>query len=258
MRLAVRPARRPARAPQAVLALAALAGALAASAAATQEVARIDDAPVQGRDIGLGEEPATLPAAANALRQRAMRSALTWFVAEQKLAATEADIEAYAKWNEEFMRRDKQRRARRVQAIEAELAKPGLAQERREQLQREREVFRQAAARDAEREAAARDPGARQRVWGPWITSFKANRALYEKYGGRVGLTKFGPEPIGALEALLREREKAGALRIFDEALAREFWGWYAVQPRRPAKPEEIDFTYYWLKPFDDLHGPRR
>jgi len=236
----------------------ALAAALAAGAARADEVARIDDAPVFARDIGLGEEPATLPAAANALRQRAMKSALTWFVAERKLAATEADIEAYAKWNEEFLRRDMQRRATRLRAIEAELAKPGIARERREQLQREREVFRQVAAHDAERAAAARDPGARQRVWGPWITSFKANRALYEKYGGRVGLTKFGPEPIGALEALLREREAAGALRILDEALAREFWGWYAVQPRRPARPEEIDFTYYWLKPFDDLHGSRR
>jgi hypothetical protein len=236
----------------------ALACLLAAGAAPAEEVARIDDVPLLARDLGLGEEPASLPAAANALRQRAMKSALQWFVADQKLAATEADIQAYAKWNEEFMQRDKERRARRLQAIEAALARPGLAPEPRAQLLRERETYRQLARHDAEREAASRDPGSRQRVWGPWITSFKANKALYEKYGGRVGLTKFGPEPIGALEALLREREKAGALRIFDEALAKEFWGWYAVQPRRPAKPEEIDFTYYWLRPVDDLYGPRR
>jgi hypothetical protein len=235
-----------------------LAGLLVAGAAHGEEVARIDDVPVLARQIGLGAEPSTLPAAANALRQRAMRSALDWFVATQKLAATDADLEAYAKWNEEFQRRDKERRAQRLEAIEAELAKPGIAGERREQMLRERDLYRQVAARDAEREAAARDPGSRRRVWGPWITSFKANKALYEKYGGRVGLTKFGPEPIGALETLLREREKAGALRIFDEALAKEFWHWYAVQPRRAAKPGEIDFTYYWLKPLDELYGPRR
>jgi hypothetical protein len=235
----------------------ALAGLLACGAARAEEVARIDDKPVLARDIGLGE-PATLPAAASALRQRAMKSALQWFIAEQKLGATDADMEAYAKWNEEFLRRDKARRAQRLAQIEAALNKPGIAAAQREQLLRERDTYRQVASRDAEREAATRDPGSRQRVWGPWITSFKANKALYEKYGGRVGLTKFGPEPIGALEALLREREKAGALRIFDAALAKEFWGWYAVQPRRRAKPEEIDFTYYWLKPFDELYGPRR
>jgi hypothetical protein len=233
-----------------------LAGLLAAGAARADEVARIDDVPVLAREIGLAGQ-ATLPAAANALRQRAMKSALAWFVAEHKLAATEADIEAYARWNEEFLKREKARRAQRMEAIEASLAKPGLAAGQREQLLRERDTYRQVAARDAEREAASRDPGSRQRVWGPWIASFKANKALYDKYGGRVGLTKFGPEPIGALETLLREREKAGALRIFDEALAKEFWAWYAVQPRRPARPEEIDFTYYWLRPLDDLYGPR-
>jgi hypothetical protein len=253
---AATPARRPARA-LACAAAFALAGLLASGAAHADEVARIDDVPVLPREIGLAGQ-ATLPAAANALRQRAMKSALAWFVAEQKLAATEADIEAYARWNEEFLKREKARRAKRMEAIEASLAKPGLPAEQREQLLRERDTYRQVAARDADREAASRDPGSRQRVWGPWITSFKANKALYDKYGGRVGLTKFGPEPIGALETLLREREKAGALRIFDEALAKEFWHWYAVQPRRPAKPEEIDFTYYWLKPFDDLYGPRR
>ncbi len=35
-------------------------------------------------------------------------------------------------------------------------------------------------------------------------------------------------------------------------AAAQEFWSWYASQPRRVARPEEIDFTYYWLRP----HAP--
>jgi hypothetical protein len=235
----------------------ALALALATGGTQAAEVARIDDVPVLERDIGL-DEPATLPAAAGALRQRAMRSALQWFIAEQKIAATDADLEAYAKWDEELQRRKLAERAKRQQQIEAALKKPGISEEQRAQLLRERETYRQAERYDAERAAAARDPGSRRRVWGQWITSFKANKALYDKYGGRVGMTKFGPEPIGALETLLREREKAGALRIFDAALAKEFWSWYAVQPRRLAKPEEIDFTYYWLKPLDDLYGPRR
>jgi hypothetical protein len=235
----------------------ALALVLAGAAAQAEEVARIDDVPVLARQIGLAEPP-TLPAAANALRQRAMQSALQWFVAQERIAATDADLAAYARWNEEFQRRDKARRAQRLEQVEAALRQPDLARAQREQLLRERDTYRQVARYDAEREAAAGGPGSRQRVWGPWITSFKANKALYDKYGGRVGLTKFGPEPIGALETLLRSREKAGALRIFDEALAKEFWAWYAVQPRRPAKPAEIDFTYYWLKPFDDPYSPRR
>jgi hypothetical protein len=142
--------------------------------------------------------------------------------------------------------------------VETALAKPGIPAPEREQLARERELYRSLAKTEATREAASRDAGSRQRVWSQWITGFKANKALYEKYGGRVGLTKFGPEPIGAIEALLQERAKAGDLVIADAALAKEFWSWYASQPRRVARPEEIDFTFYWLKPPHDPDSPRR
>ena len=192
--------------------------ALAPCLAAAQEVARIFEVPVFAKDIGLSDA-ASRPAAAASLRQRAMKAALERFVVEHKLQATDEDLAAYGKWNEEFLRRE------------------GRA--------------------DAGRPVTEAQAASRKRVWSQWIASFKANRALYEKYGGRVGLTKFGPEPIGAIEALLREREKKGDLVIADAALAKEFWSWYASQPRRVARPEEIDFTHYWLRPHDP-DGPRR
>jgi len=192
--------------------------ALAPCLAAAQEVARIFEVPVFAKDIGLSDA-ASRPAAAASLRQRAMKAAFERFVVEQKLEATDEDLAAYGRWNEEFLRRQGR----------AEAGRPVT-----------------------EAQAASR-----KRVWSQWIASFKANRALYEKYGGRVGLTKFGPEPIGAVEALLRERERAGDLVIADSALAREFWSWYASQPRRVARPEEIDFTHYWLRPHDP-DGARR
>jgi hypothetical protein len=187
--------------------------ALAPCLAAAQEVARVFELPLSAKDIGLGDA-ASLPAAAALLRQRAMKAALERFVIEHKLRATDEDLEAYGKWNAEFLRRQ---------------GRP-----------------------DADRPATEAQAASRKRVWSQWITAFKANKALYDKYGGRVGLTKFGPEPIGALEALLRERARSGDLVIADAALAKEFWSWYASQPRRAARPEEIDFTFYWLRP----HAP--
>jgi len=224
---------------------------------AAQEVARVFEAPLTAKDIGLAG-PATRPAAAAALRQRAMKAAIERFVLDEKVHATDEDLEAYGKWNEEFQRLEKDRRARRLAEVEAALKKQSTPMLEREQLERERELYRSLAKTDAQREAAARDAGSRERVWRQWITGFKANKVLYEKYGGRVGITKFGPEPIGAIEALLREREKKGDLVIADAALAKEFWSWYASQPRRVARPEEIDFTYYWLKPPHDPDRPRR
>ena len=187
--------------------------ALASCVAAAQEVARVFEVPLSAQDIGL-TDAGSRPAAAASLRQRAMKAALERFVVEHKVQATDEDLAAYGKWNEEFQRRE------------------GRA--------------------DAGRPVTEAQAASRKRVWSQWIAGFKANKALYDKYGGRVGLTKFGPEPIGAIEALLRERVKAGDLVIADAALAKEFWSWYASQPRRAARPEEIDFTYYWLRP----HAP--
>jgi len=190
----------------------ALAPGLAAAQAAL-EVARVFAVPLSAKDIGLSDA-ASRPAAAAALRQRAMKAALEHFVVEQKLQATDEDLAAYGKWNEEFQRRQ---------------SRP-----------------------DADRPVTEAQAESRKRVWSQWIIGFKTNRALYEKHGGRVGLTKFGPEPIGAIEALLRERAGSGDLVIADAALAKEFWSWFASQPRRVARPEEIDFTFYWLRP----HAP--
>ena len=187
--------------------------ALAPCLAAAQEVARVFEVPLSAKDLGLSDA-ASRSAAAAVLRQRAMKAALDRFVLEHQLQATDEELQVYGKWNEEFHRRQGR-------------ADPGHPV--------------------TEAQAASR-----KRVWSQWITGFKANKALYEKYGGRVGLTKFGPEPIGAIEALLRERARSGDLVIADAALAKEFWSWYASQPRRVARPEEIDFTHYWLRP----HAP--
>jgi len=192
--------------------------ALAPCRAAAQEVARVFAVPLSASDIGL-TDAGSRPAAAAILRQRAMKAALERFVLEHNLQATDAELEAYGRWNAESLRRQ------------------GRA--------------------DTGRPVTESQAASRRRVWGQWITGFKANKALFEKYGGRVGLTKFGPEPIGAIEALLRERARAGDLVIADAALAKEFWSWYASQPRRVARPEEIDFTHYWLRPHDP-DGARR
>ncbi len=231
----------------------ALALAIGAGSAAAQGVARVFGVPLSAKDIGLSDA-ASLPAAASALRARAMKAAIERFVLDEKLQATGEDLVVYEKWNEEFQRREKERRQRRLQHIEDALNKPGLPAAQREQFVRERDLYRRLAKTEIEREAERPDRDSRKRIWGQWITGFKANKALFDKYGGRVGLTKFGPEPIGAIEALLRERQKKGDLVIADPALAREFWTWYALQPRRVARPEEIDFTYYWLRP----HAPDR
>jgi hypothetical protein len=226
---------------------------LAATGALAQDanriVANVFGKPVTASDLkwAVGEKDTVK--AAGELRQRTQQEAMHRFIAENRIAATDEDIAAYEKYDAEFRRDDRERRAKGILQTEAELKQHGLSRQHRANLERRLETLRKAAKYDAERDAIQPGTEERRRVWGPWIAGYKARKALYEKYGGRVGISKWGPDPVGATERLLREHEKRKEIEIVDVALAKEFWGWYASQPRFLAPDDQIDFTYYWLKP---------
>jgi hypothetical protein len=59
------------------------------------------------------------------------------------------------------------------------------------------------------------------------IRQWKINKALYEQYGGRIIQQQFGPEPLDAYRAFLRQREADGAFVIRDQALEASFWRYF-------------------------------
>lgn len=175
-----------------------------------QEVARVFGVPVTAEEVRLTDEK-SVPQAARMLKDRVLRDALPRFVAAHNLKPTAEEVAQYQSWEAEFRRRN-----------------PPPPNANRPEI----------------------DPAVSARVHAQWIEIYKIRKALHDKFGGRVGITKFGPDPAGATEALLREHEKKGELQIVHPALAREFWDQLAREPRMPAsKPEHSDFTYYWLKP---------
>jgi hypothetical protein len=76
-------------------------------------------------------------------------------------------------------------------------------------------------------EESAEDQAARLEIADAFILHWKINRALYQKYGGRIGFQQGGPEPVDAYRQFLEERQAAGDFRIDNEALAAEFWRYY-------------------------------
>jgi hypothetical protein len=209
--------------------------ALLAPSAFGQEVAKVLGKSVSAAELkwAPGQPPAQ---AAKQLRDLAYAEAGKRFIAANNLKATPDEIATYGRWEADFQGKERERRAARRAELEN---MPALDDRQRQELG----VLRSLAKFDAER------PPPNPQVHGWWIEGYKLKKALYEKYGGRVGITKWGPDPVGATEALLREHENRGELRITDAALAREFWDSLAREPRFLAKPEQIDFTHYWLKP---------
>ena len=49
------------------------------------------------------------------------------------------------------------------------------------------------------------------------------NKALYEKYGGRVIFQQAGYEPVGAYAAMIAEAERGRAVEILDPSFPRPF-----------------------------------
>jgi heat shock protein HslJ len=59
------------------------------------------------------------------------------------------------------------------------------------------------------------------------IRQWKINKALYDRYGGRIIYQQLGPEPLDAYRLFLEERQREGAFTIHDQALAKRFWRYF-------------------------------
>ncbi len=60
-----------------------------------------------------------------------------------------------------------------------------------------------------------------------FVESWKINKALYEKYGGRVIFQQAGVEPLDAYRDFLREQEKKGTFQILDKQYEPGFWRYF-------------------------------
>lgn len=59
------------------------------------------------------------------------------------------------------------------------------------------------------------------------IRQWKIDKALYDRYGGRIIYQQLGPEPLDAYRLFLEERQREGAFAIHDQGLANRFWRYF-------------------------------
>jgi len=60
-----------------------------------------------------------------------------------------------------------------------------------------------------------------------FVRSWKINKVLFAKYGGRVIFQQAGPEPLDAYRDFLREQEKKGAFQFLDKQYRASFWRYF-------------------------------
>ena len=149
-----------------------------------------------------------------------------------------------------FMEKDSIDKKKRLVDIERKLLNSSLSKQDRKHLEDRRETLQSLSEFDKEEEKIKHQPSIEElkKINGPWIEIWKFNKAVYQKYGGIVGITKFGPVPTGAIKSLLKYYQKQGHFEIYNKDLNYAFWKKYSEKPRFIAKPEQIDFTPFWKK----------
>lgn len=178
------------------------------------------------------------------------------YVTRQGLAATPAEIAEAADYHREFERRSRVQRARKLKELEERLAEPELAPEERVRLEDFRATLQRIALRDEEQDGAPHDPERLRLLLAPLVETWKVNRALYERYGGVVALTEFGPSPVGARAALVADYERQGRLEFADAGLRERFYGFLQQPPQMVVPPGSVDFTPYWRRPIPPSYYP--
>ncbi len=79
------------------------------------------------------------------------------------------------------------------------------------------------------------------------VRHWQINKALYEKFGGTVIFKQNNPQfPVGAYEALLKDQQRTGKLKIFDDRYRAVFWE--ALEPPYSfeIEPANVNFDSPW------------
>jgi hypothetical protein len=178
------------------------------------------------------------------------------YVTRQGLTATPPELEEAAAYHREFERRSRIQRARKLKELEERLAEPELAPEERDRLEDFRGTLQRLAANDEARDSLPQDPERLKALLAPLVEMWKMNRAIYERYGGVVALTEFGPWPHGARAALIADYERQGRLEFADAGLRDRFHAVLQQPPSMVVPPGRVDFTPYWKRPIPPSYYP--
>jgi hypothetical protein len=172
------------------------------------------------------------------------------YVEKNKLKATDGEVREYKNYQDQFMANDRKRRQKQLEELEARLKDTTLTPKERKQAEKRRSTLLNLAKHEKHQAEMGQLTGEELRsVYGPFIEAWKFNKSVYEKYGGIVANTKFGPVPTEAKKDLLSQYEKDRKLLIFDENLKSNFWSRLAEPPPLKVEPGGIDFTPAWKKP---------
>jgi hypothetical protein len=168
----------------------------------------------------------------NKLRGIILGTLLERFAVENKIEPTQEELDAFVLKNEELEKQHHVKWEADRKGLTEELKSASLPDEERKEkaarlvaiesiLHREQEVKNPTPEMEEQIRLGARE------LAGRFVQSWKINKALYEKYGGRVIFQQAGAEPLDAYRDFLKEQERKGRFQILDENDEDGFWQYF-------------------------------
>ena len=157
---------------------------------------------------------------------------LRQFSTENKIEPTEEELDAFVlKTEEKEKQHQVKMEADRKKLIE-ELKNSSLSDREREQKASHLETMESIlkTAREMKEQTKGMEEAMRpmkRQMAQQFVKSWKINKTLYEKYGGRVIFQQAGVEPLDAYRDFLKEQERKRAFRIIDKQYEPEFWRYF-------------------------------
>jgi len=181
---------------------------------------------------------------------------LQQYAQDNKLEPTQAEMDAYARKAEQMEKQVGIKFQADRNKLTEELKSSNLSNREREQKASELKAIETILTVTSEIKGKSKEVEDQTRLMKrqmaqQFITSWKINKALYAKYGGRVIFQQTGAEPIDAYRDFLREQEKAGRFQILDKQYESGFWRYYPsdMAPSVSNKEEDAKLinTPWWM-----------
>ncbi len=128
--------------------------------------------------------------------------------------------------------------------ISRELENSSILQEQRDKLASQKKAIEKIL--NMQHEMADRMKGKedevkmmKRKMGENFVQRWKINKALYDKYGGRVIFQQAGAEPLDAYRDFLREESQKGSFQIFDPKVEEDFWRYFTDDKMHIFLPED-------------------
>jgi hypothetical protein len=157
---------------------------------------------------------------------------LEQYAKDNKIEPTEAELDAFVKKTEEISRQQQADFEKDRKKLTQELKPPSLTEkekkEKTEQLKTIENILK--ITKEAEERTRGMDEKMqtmKRNMAQHFVKTWKINKSLYEKYGGRVIFQQAGVEPLDAYRQFLKEQEMKGAFKILNKDYEVSFWKYF-------------------------------